>query len=252
MTQTRGWRLVLAPRDAPQSVRRFAKRARRHRLRAALPWLVALGVAALLGGAAAIVYLTPALGVERIEVTGVSVLDPDAVRRAAAVPDGTPLARLDLGAVGRRVRQLKPVRAATVSARYPHTLAITVQERTAVAVVPKAGGYTLLDAEGVAFHPVDVSPPGLPVIRVAQPEPGDATTAGALTVLAALPPVVREQMVALVAESPTRIRLELTDGRLVVWGDATQNAAKVRVLGLTKIEPGHTLDVSAPGVVLEK
>ncbi|MER7003472.1 FtsQ-type POTRA domain-containing protein [Dactylosporangium sp. NPDC000555] len=252
MTQTRGWRLVLAPRDAPQSVRRFAKRARRHRLLAALPWLVALGVAALLGGAAAIVYLTPALGVERIEVSGVSVLDPDAVRRAAAVPGGAPLARLDLGAVGQRVRQLKPVRTATVSVRYPHTLAIAVRERTAVAVVPKVGGYTLLDAEGVAFLPVEASPPGLPVIRVARPEPGDATTAGALSVLAELPPAVRAQMVALVAESPTRIRLELTDGRLVVWGDATQNAAKIRVLQLTKIEPGHTLDVSAPRVVLEK
>jgi cell division protein FtsQ len=99
LTQTRGWRLVLAPRDAPQSVRRFARRARRHRLRAALPWLVALGVAALLGGAAAVVYLTPALGVGRIEVSGVSVLDPDEVRRAAEVRTGTPLPRLDLGAV---------------------------------------------------------------------------------------------------------------------------------------------------------
>ncbi|MFD0585388.1 cell division protein FtsQ/DivIB [Dactylosporangium darangshiense] len=121
MTQTRGWRLVLAPRDAPPSVRRFAKRARQRRLRAALPWLVVLGVIALLGAAAAVVYLTPALGVERIEVSGASTLDPDSVRRAAAVRDGTPLARLDLGAVERRVRALKPVREARVTARYPHT-----------------------------------------------------------------------------------------------------------------------------------
>ncbi|WP_432829375.1 cell division protein FtsQ/DivIB [Dactylosporangium sp. CA-092794] len=252
MTQTRGWRLVLAPRGAPQSVRRFARRARRHRLRAALPWLVALGVAALLGGVAAIVYLTPALGVERIEVTGASVLDPEVVRRTAAVRPGTPLPRLNLGAVERRVRDLKPVKAATVAARYPHTLAITVQERTAVAVVPRVRGYTLLDADGVAFLAVDAAPPGLPQVRIAQPEPGDATTMGALTVLAALPPVIRSQLVTLVAESPTRIRLELTGNRLVVWGDATQNPAKVRVLELTRIEPGHTLDVSAPGVVVEK
>ncbi|MFD0585389.1 cell division protein FtsQ/DivIB [Dactylosporangium darangshiense] len=118
--------------------------------------------------------------------------------------------------------------------------------------MPKVGGFTLLDADGVAYLAVDAAPPGLPVIRVAQPEPGDATTTSALTVLAALPPALRSQMVALVAESPTRIRLELTDERLVIWGDATQNAAKVRVLQLSKIDPGHTLDVSAPGVVLEK
>jgi cell division protein FtsQ len=252
LTQTRGWRLVLAPRDAPQSVRRFAKRARRRRLRAALPWLVVLALLALLGGAAAVVYLTPALGVERIEVAGVSVLNPDSVRQAAAVRAGTPLPRLNLPALERRIGALKPVRTARVSARYPHTLVVAVQERTAVAVVPKVGGYTLLDADGVAFLPVDEPPAGLPTVRVAQPEPGDATTKGALTVLAALPPDIRAQMVALVAESPTRIRLELTGGRLVIWGDATQNAAKVRVLQNTKIEPGRTLDVSAPGVVLEK
>jgi cell division protein FtsQ len=252
LTQTRGWRLVLAPRDAPQSVRRFARRARRHRLRAALPWLVALGVAALLGGAAAVVYLTPALGVGRIEVSGVSVLDPDEVRRVAEVRTGTPLPRLDLGAVERRVKGLKPVRSVTASARYPSTLVLAVRERTAVAVVPKVGGYTLLDAEGVAFLPVDAPPPGLPAVRIAQPEPGDATTDAALTVLAALTPAIRAQLVTLVAESPTRIRLELTDSRLVVWGDATQNAAKVRVLERTRIEPGRALDVSAPGVVLER
>lgn len=243
---------MLAPRDAPQSVRRFARRARQRRLRAALPWLVALGVVALLGGAAAVVYTTPVLGVERIEVTGVSALTPDAVRAAAAVRSGTPLAGLDLRSVERRVRQLKPARTVAASTHYPHTLAIAIRERTAIAAVPKVGGFTLLDAEGVAYLPVDTVPVGLPVIRIAQPEPGDATTAAALTVLAALPPALRAQLEALVAESPTRLRLELTDGRLVIWGDATQNEAKVRVLGLTRIEPGKTLDISAPGMVLER
>ena len=45
MTSTRGWRLVLAPRSAPagSSQRRFAKRARQHRLRVllSLPRLLA-------------------------------------------------------------------------------------------------------------------------------------------------------------------------------------------------------------------
>ncbi|MFI5914994.1 cell division protein FtsQ/DivIB [Dactylosporangium sp. NPDC051541] len=251
--QTRGWRLVLAPRDAPRSVRLFAQAARRHRLRVLVPWLVALGLVVILGGAAAVVYLTPALGVERIEVSGISVLDPAAVRAAAGVRDGTPLPRVDIAAVERRVRaQLKPVKTVQAQADYPHALTIAVQERTAVAVVPKVGGYTLLDADGVAYLPVDVAPPGLPAVRIAQPEPGDDTTQSALTVLATLSPPIRTQMVALVAESPTRIKLELTENRLVVWGDDTQNAAKVRILERTAIEPGRTLDISAPGAVLEK
>jgi cell division protein FtsQ len=90
------------------------------------------------------------------------------------------------------------------------------------------------------------------VLRIVAPGPGDATTKAALTVLAALPAWLREPLVALVADAPTRIRLELTDRRTVVWGDAAENEAKVRVLQFTKIAPDKTLDVSAPGVVLEK
>ena len=35
-----------------------------------------------------------------------------------------------------------------------------------------------------------------------------------------------------------------------MWGDATENEAKIRVLQFTKIAPDKILDVSAPGVVL--
>lgn len=256
MTQTRGWRLVLAPRQAPtgvsQSVRRFARRARQRRLRAAAPWLVALGVAVLLAAAVGVVYATPVMAVARIEVTGVSVLTPQTVRLAARVPDGTPLARLDTGAVARRVRQLKPVQSVRVARDFPDTLVLAVQERTAVAVVPQYDGFLLIDAGGVTYLSVAAAPVGLPVVRLAAPGPDDATTKAALTVLAALPPVLRVGMVALVADAPTRIRLELTDDRKIVWGDATENEAKVRVLEFTQVAPGKTLDVSAPGVVVER
>ncbi|MDG6102531.1 FtsQ-type POTRA domain-containing protein [Dactylosporangium aurantiacum] len=254
MTSTRGWRLVLAPRTAPagSSQRRFARRARQHRLRVLLSWLVGLGVVALLGGVVAVVYATPALGVHGIRVTGVVALTAQEVRDAAGVARGTPLARLDLGVVERRVRQLKPVRTVTASKDYPRTLVLAVRERTAVAVVPRALGFVLLDTDGVAYLPVGSAPPGLPVLRLAAPGPGDPATEAALTVLAALPPWLRDPLVALAAEAPTRIRLELTERRTVVWGDATENEAKIRVLQFTKIAPDKTLDVSAPGVVLER
>ncbi|MEV0130001.1 FtsQ-type POTRA domain-containing protein [Dactylosporangium sp. NPDC050688] len=254
MTSTRGWRLVLAPRSAPagSSQRRFAKRARQHRLRVLLSWLVGLGVVALLGGVVAVVYATPALGVHGIRVTGVAALTAQEVRDAAGVAPGTPLARLDLGVVERRVRELKPVRTVKASKEYPRTLVLVVRERTAIAVVPRALGFVLLDADGVAYLPVGSAPPGLPVLRLAAPGPGDPATTAALTVLAALPPWLRDPLVALAADAPTRIRLELTDRRTVVWGDATENEAKIRVLQFTKIPPDRTLDVSAPGVVLER
>jgi cell division protein FtsQ len=259
LTQTRGWRLVVAQRAGrwsnpvgSSSARRFAKRARRRRLRAAAPWLVILGIVLLLGTGVAVVYTTPVLGVERVEVSGVAVLTPQTVRVAAGVRIGTPLARLDTGSVAARVRRLKPVHSVRVVRDFPHTLLISVQERTPVAVVPQGDGYTLLDAGGIAYLPVAAPPVGLPVVRLARPGPEDATTRAALTVLAALPPVLRVPMVELVADSPTRIRLELTDNRRIIWGDATENEAKVRVISSVQVGPDRTFDVSAPGVVTER
>src|SRR5439155_2740194 len=99
----RRWRLVRARGEAvPPSVRLFTARARRRRWRAARPWLVALGVLSLVGGVLAVLYATPLLGVAEVRVVGARLVSVDDVRRAAAVRPGTPLARVDIGAVARR------------------------------------------------------------------------------------------------------------------------------------------------------
>jgi cell division protein FtsQ len=258
----RGWRLVLARRrpartPLPASVRRFTRRARQRRLRAALPWLIALGVLAALGGAVAVVFETSLVGVSHIEVIGapgdeVRVL-ADEVRVFAAVPSGTPLAGLDKAAVRRRVLAAPVVRDVTVLRRFPGTLVLDVTLRQAVAVVPVVDGVLLLDGTGAAFQPTRTPPPDLPVVRLAAPLPGDLTTRSALIVLAALPATIRAIMVQLEADAPTRVRLHLTGDRTVVWGDATDNQEKLRVLTTLLASddgarPG-TLDISAPSVV---
>jgi cell division protein FtsQ len=246
------WRLVRARGvGVPASVRRFAKRARRRRLRAAAPWLIGLGVLLLVGLGLGLVYFTGVLAVSRVLVSGAVVSTPDEIRAAAAVSSGTPLATVNLGRVERGVLQRVPaVRQARVSRVWPDTLIIRVVERTAVAVVPvPAGGFVGVDDSGTAFLPLDSRPPDLPLLRLDSPGPHDATTRAALTVLDALPPALRTPLAQLVAEAPTRIRLELTDGRTVVWGDATENEEKVNV-GLSLLNgPGKVIDVSAPRVV---
>ena len=244
-------RLVRARRVAmPSSVRRFARRARQRRLRAAMPWLIAAGVLALGGIAAGVVYTTGLFGTSRVVVVGTAVSTPQEVQAAAAVRRGTPLARVDLRAVSRRVERVLAVRHATVRRTWPHTLTVIVAERTAVAVVPEPdGGFVEVDDAGVAFRPVTERPPGLPLLRLIGPGASDPTTRAALHVLLALPPDLRTPLVALVAEAPTRIRLELTGERTVVWGDATENAEKARVTLSLLAGPATMLDVSAPDVV---
>ncbi|NJC69798.1 FtsQ-type POTRA domain-containing protein [Planosporangium thailandense] len=244
------WRLVRARRDAvPATVRRFSQRARRRRLRAARPWLVALGVVVVLALAGTVVYTTPLLGVARVRVVGARLASDAQVRAAARVAPGTPLVRVDPAAVARRVGALPPVYRVTVSRSWPRTLVVRVVERTPTAAVPMGGRYAVIDHTGTVFDWSARQPAALPLLKLRSPGPHDPTTAAALTVLAALPSGLREPMAALVADAPARIRLELRDGHQIVWGDATQNDDKARV-ALTLMGAGQKVtDVSAPSVV---
>lgn len=247
----RGWRLVRARSDAvPPSVRRFMRRARQRRLRAAAPWAAAAGLVLLALLTAWVVYGTGLFGVREVRVVGARLVTVDQVRTAAAVPDGTPLAGVDLTAVSERVGELAPVFRATVSRDWPDALLIEVVERSPVAVAPRGTGeYVILDAEGVVFQTVSRRPAELPVVRLAKPGPDDPATRDALRVLDVLTPELRERLVELVVEGPAQIRLRLRQDRTVIWGDASRSDDKARVATGLLGQRGRIIDVSAPEVV---
>jgi cell division protein FtsQ len=247
----RRWTLVRASSTAvPASVRRFGERVRQRRRQAAAPWLTIIVSAVVLGLFAVVVYATPLLGVRDVEVRGNAIVSADQVRSAAAVPDGAPLASLDLKAVGRRVSTLVPVRTVKVGRSWPSTVVITVVERTPVAAVPATGNtYRLIDASGVVFRSVPSRPAGLAVLVLTSPGPDDEGTRAGLSVLAALNGPLRSALARLVVAAPTRISLELTDGRTVIWGDATDNADKAIAAAALLGQPGKKIDVSAPNLV---
>jgi cell division protein FtsQ len=262
MAPGRRWTLVRASSVAvPDSVRRaaepadggagvFGRRLRQRRRQAAAPWLAIVAGAAVLGAVAVLVYATPLLGVRRVEVRGNAIVSADQVRAAAAVPHGAPLASLDLRAVQRRVGALAPVRQVRVSRSWPSTVDITVVERTAVAALPAGGtAFQLIDAAGVVFRTVPAQPAGLPVLVLTTPGPEDAGTRAGLSVLTALTPQLRTALARLEVAAPTRISLRLSDGRTVVWGDATDNADKAIVATALLGKPGRVIDVSAPNLV---
>jgi len=247
----RNWRLVRADTDAvPSSVRRFMARARKRKLRAALPWAVGAGVVAVLGVLLWIVYGTAVLGVRDVQVIGTDFLSPLQVREAASVPMKEPLARVDLDRVRARVEGLAAVDKAIVSRSWPGTIKVEVVERTPVAAVPSGTQqWTLIDGEGVAYRVVSRVPAGLPLAQLAAPGPGDVNTRSALTVLAALTDDLREQLVGISVKAPAQITLLLRNDRTVVWGDDTESATKAQVATALLKRKGDTLDVSAPNVV---
>jgi len=144
---------------------------------------------------------------------------------------------------------LPPVRSATVLRQWPSTLVIDVVERTAVAAVPTGERFRLIDDQGVVFRTVRARPDTLPRVRLDKPAPDDPTTQAALRVLAVLTPTLRGRLVTLIAESPTRLRLELTGDKTVVWGDSEESDKKARVATALLDRAGTVIDVSVPDVV---
>jgi cell division protein FtsQ len=225
------------------------RRARQRRLRAAAPWAVG-GAVVLLGLLAAwLVWGTALFGLRELRVTGTDLVSPADVRGAAAVADGTPLARVDLDAVRGRVAELAPVAEVTVSRRWPSTLVIEVVERSPVAVVPQGRRFAVVDGAGVVFRTLAERPADLPVAVVAEPGPDDAATRAALAVLAALTPQLRDELVEVTVEGPAQIRLRLRGDRVVIWGDASRSDTKAQVATGLLRQRGDTIDVSAPDVV---
>jgi cell division protein FtsQ len=248
--ERRRWTLVRAGNDAvPSSVRRFMQRARRRRIRAALPWAVGAASVAVLCLVAWLVLGSSLFGVRSVVVDGTSLVTPDEVRAAAAVRSGAPLARVDLDAVAARVGALPPVEKATVTRNWPDGLTLVVGERTPEAVVPQGRRFLVVDRFGVVFQELSRRPAHLPLVRMADPRANQDGARGAVEVIAALSPALRRQLVEVSVPGPAQITLKLAGGRTVVWGDASRNAVKATVTTGLLHRDGKTIDVSDPGVV---
>ncbi|WP_345416921.1 cell division protein FtsQ/DivIB [Pseudonocardia xishanensis] len=238
-------RLRPEKRDGPprRNDLRFKLRRRIALAVAVLAVLVALG-----GGFWAVLLYTGVAEVEQVEVTGTLAVPRDSVLAAAAVETGVPLATVDTGAVAQRVAQLPGVGTVQVSRGWPHTVAIEVTERRAVALARTPQGVTLVDATGVAYQPAPEVPPTLPMFGFGAVGPDDPATRAALAVLAALPEDLRARVTTVDVDSPATeptVRLGLGD-RQVRFGSTDRAAQKVAVLVPLLTQDGTVFDVSSP------
>jgi cell division protein FtsQ len=192
------------------------------------------------------------LVVDKVEVRGESRLTESQVLAAAHVRTGTPLARVDTGAVAARVRALGPVASVSVSRHWPGTLRVTVVEREPVAAAGRGRTWTLYDATGAPLGSATSVPSRLVRLEVTRPGPQDAATVAALRVLQGLPKALRAQVVAVSARTPEQVVLVLRDGRRAVWGGVSDGAAKAAALTALLRLKGHVFDVSSPTVVTRR
>lgn len=212
---------------------------------ARLTWLLLLAVTGIVALAAWALLASSWLATGQVSVDGESTLSDREVVAAASVELGTPLIRLDLDAIERRVSALPPVAAVKVHRDWPSTLSISIAERQPIATLTSSGRWWALDAEGVLFRRVPQPSAHLPVVEVADSSE-DAVVQGVASVIAALPPDLLAKVKRLIASSMDSITLDLEDGQEVRWGSSAETQQKVKVLRVLLLQRAAVYDVSVP------
>lgn len=233
----------------PGAIRSRKRFARRQWARRWLAWRRVVALLALMGlavGAVWLVWFSDVLAVQQVEVEGTRNLTGEEIREVAGVPDGQPLALVDLDAIRARVVALAMVRDAEVTRTWPDRVRIDVEERVAIAVVDIGGRIRGMDSEGVVFRDYSAPPPGLPRVNTSSDTRSDALREAAL-VVEALPVSISRRVDHVEVVTIDQISLVLRDGKQVVWGSAEESQTKAEVLTGLLRQPARTYDVSVPG-----
>ncbi len=225
-------------------VRRFTRRSRRRRV----TWLVTIVCVLLLGGLTVGAIYSPLLSLKTIEVTGTSRVDKNQVLGALKGQLGTPLALVDFGKIRTELAGFPLIRSYVTESVPPDTLIVRISERTPIALLPTAKGYSVIDAAGVDLQDSASRPAGLPVLTGGAALTKSAAFRAAIDVLLALGSDILARVDGVTAATTDNVTLTLVGGATVLWGSDEQSALKGRVLAtLVKNQPGATrYDVTAP------
>lgn len=215
-------------------------RERRHRAQKAKVALV--GVAALAGlaiAAWAVIALwnAPIFSITSIEVEGIHSVTEAEVIDLAAVPDDATLLRVPRAEIEERVRANPWVLDVKVKRQFPGTLLITVEERSAAAVVDAGGAKLwLVSSEGVWLEQRSADATGLVTIRDVEglePEAGAQAEHeeihNALRLIDGISAELRNRVRVLSASSVDKTSFITTDEVEIFVGDADRIAEKDRI-----------------------
>lgn len=216
---------------AGENVVAFPEPARRPRRW--LRWTVAaLSLVALVAGAL-VLYFSPVLAVDRIEVDGTRLVDRAAVEQRLEPLRGVPLPQIGRGRVQQLAGDLPGVESLDMIAAPPTGLQVTVHERRQVAALVADGTARVLMDDGAVLTGVPASAiDGDRLVAVA-PEVLRADTrtrAAVASVVTALPASVRGQVAQVRASGPDAIELRLEKGPAVQWGGAEEPEVKAAVV----------------------
>ncbi|WP_186760668.1 cell division protein FtsQ/DivIB [Arthrobacter alpinus] len=216
-----------------------------HKRRRKRVLLTAAGLATVLALVMAVLLFSPALAVKTITFDGQKLV-ADATLQAVVAPlINKPLPQVTQGEVTAMLAEVPQIKSSSIEARPPSTLLIHVVERIPVALLKSGDEFILVDQDGVKLgattDPASVS---VPLIDGGTAVIGKDTFVAITAVLATLPQSVLSMLASASATSPDAVELQLADGRVVVWGNASDMELKAQVLDALLTAPAPT---AAPG-----
>nr|WP_246328372.1 FtsQ-type POTRA domain-containing protein [Curtobacterium pusillum] len=187
------------------------------------------------------------MALQTIEIKGTNRVDETQLRQALSDQIGTPLARLDFGAIKRDIAGFPLIESYVTEESPPHTLVVTVTERTPVVAVRSGKAFDLVDPAGIVVQSSPKQPANMPLADVGSAKLGSPVFRTMTEVVLALPSTVRAQVTSVKASTADDVTLTLKDGSSVVWGNPEQSDAKAALLAaLVKDHAARN-----PGVVVE-
>jgi len=238
-------------------VRRFTRRSRHRRA----AWITAASIVLVFGVSILVAVFSPLMALQTIEIKGTNRVDETQLRQALSDQIGTPLARLDFDAIKKDIAGFPLIESYVTEEAPPHTLVVTVTERTPVVAVQSGKSFDLVDPAGIVVQSSPTQPANMPVADIGSAKLGSSVFRTMTEVVLALPSTVRQQVTSVKASTADDVTLTLKDGSSVVWGNPEQSDAKAALLAaLVKDHaarnPGVVVeyDVSAPdnGVIRSK
>ena len=222
--------------------------------------LAVAGIVATLALVMGVAIFSPVLAVQKVVFDGNKLVGADVLQKVVApilskpLPQGTEREVQDL------LAPVIQVKSARIEARPPSTLLVHIVERVPVALIKSGDAYLLVDQDGVELgSTTDLEAAALPLIDGGKAAIGQDTFRAITAVLANLPQPIVAQLANASAKSPDAVELKLTDGRTVIWGNASDMELKAEVLtalltappptpepGKPVPAPAQVFDVSAP------
>jgi len=98
---------------------------------------------------------SPFFQIKEIIVHGCKELTEKEILSSAAIKPSQNLLAINLGTITRRIESNPWVKEVSTGREFPNRLVIDIQERTAIALVKRGNGFSLMDSDGVIFKKLE-------------------------------------------------------------------------------------------------